>query len=150
MPINKSNNMRITRIHIILTLTAGSLLLLHPLARAADPSESRPKATRKADRASAPARGANMMQRYTQQLNLTPDQQEKLQPILQQENEKRRELIGKSELSQEARREAMLKLRAETDQKVKNSKILTSEQWVKWQELRGTAGKKGGTKRNRQ
>jgi hypothetical protein len=68
-------------------------------------------------------------------LGLSPEQVEKLRPILTEENKKRRTLVDDTSLTPAARREQMGKLGGETRTKIREAKILTDDQMKKWDTL---------------
>ncbi len=83
----------------------------------------------------------NRIKQLTTQLSLTPEQQKKLEPILKEQSEKMRELMGKTDLTQQQRREQMTQMREKYDAKLKE--ILTPDQQKKYAELRQSPGRQG-------
>jgi Spy/CpxP family protein refolding chaperone len=91
------------------------------------------------------ARLEQQIERMTEQLELTDGQKEELRPILEAQGEKMREIMQDSSIDREQKREQFMKLRKETEPKIKQ--ILTEEQYEKWQKLRqqqrGGRGRRG-------
>jgi Spy/CpxP family protein refolding chaperone len=82
-------------------------------------------------------RGAAMKERFNQmaeKLGLTEEQKTKLQDIQREQFQKMGEMRGK-DMTPEQRMEQYKKMREEMEQKVKDSKVLTDEQFAKWKEL---------------
>jgi Spy/CpxP family protein refolding chaperone len=121
--------MKLTKISLVATIALGSFLAFGAMAQTAD----------------APAKkGRGGSAAIIEQLALTDAQKAKIQPILDEEMTKMRELRGKTDLSQEQMREERTKITTATDTKIKDAKILTDEQSKKFTELRAQAGKRGG------
>ena len=116
------------------TLTAlaavASTLSLQPLASAADNKE-----------AARPAGGDRLaavrerMQDTARELDLTPEQKEKLQAIVREKMEKLRDLRQDTSLSPQEKREKFQAAREEITAEVK--KVLTTEQFEKWKAKQG-------------
>ena len=88
---------------------------------------------------------AAMQERFNQmaeKLGLTEDQKTKLQEIQREQFQKMSDMRGK-DMTQEQRMEQFKKMREEMEQKVKDSKILTDEQFTKWKELQAQRGQGG-------
>src|SRR5690606_38115080 len=68
------------------------------------------------------------------ELKLTPEQREKLKPILQAEVERLRALHANPSLSRRAKLRELKRIRSEVTPKVKT--ILTPEQFRRWEEMR--------------
>ena len=68
------------------------------------------------------------------ELKLTPEQQEKLRPILLAESQKAVEVFRDANLSREAKMAKIKEVRDANREKVKA--ILTPEQWEQWDKLR--------------
>lgn len=97
-----------------------------------------------------PGAAADRMKLLAERLGLSKEQQDKLTPIFAAETRKIRELREDANLSPEQRREKMGKIREETRKKIKDDKILSEEQFKKWEEMqaemrnRGRGGGPGG------
>lgn len=100
----------------------------------AQPAAGRPNRPGGPGGPGGPARPDRAKQ-LTEQLGLSPEQVEKLHPILTEENKKRRSLVNDASLTPAARREQMGKLGEETRKKVREAKILTDDQMKKWDSL---------------
>ena|SRR5436309_10898957 len=83
--------------------------------------------------AASPAEPKSQLQNMVDQLNVTPEQRTKLDPILDADAKAVRALRT-GDLSAEDRSKKTAEIRAETDTKIKP--ILTAEQWQKLQQLR--------------
>ncbi len=83
----------------------------------------------------------NRLKQLTKQLSLTSEQQKKLEPILKEQTEKTRELMGKTDLTAQQRREQMTQMREKYEAKLKE--ILTSDQQKKFAELRQNTARQG-------
>jgi Spy/CpxP family protein refolding chaperone len=121
----------------------GGTIACSAAARAADSQPA--QEARKAPQAERqrPGRGANAQSRLdamATQLGLSEDQKTKLVPILKEQGEKIRAVRQEQGLSQEQQREKMKAIRDEFQPKFK--KILTPEQFDKWQKSR-TQGARG-------
>ena len=77
---------------------------------------------------------AEAMKRVAEELQLTDEQKQKLQPIFREEGEKMRELQGNTSLSREEKLAKFQDLRTAAAAKIKP--ILTPEQQEKWEKLR--------------
>lgn len=87
------------------------------------------------------------LQRMTQQLNLTPDQQEKIKPILENESTQMQGLREDTSLSQEDRMAKMKQIRENTSSQI--NPILTPDQQTKYVEMMSHMGRgQGGPKPN--
>jgi periplasmic protein CpxP/Spy len=78
------------------------------------------------------------LQRMTQQLNLTDDQQQKLKPILDNESTQMQTLRSDSSLTQEERMAKMKEIRQSTSEQIKP--ILTADQQAKYAEMMDRRG----------
>jgi Spy/CpxP family protein refolding chaperone len=76
-----------------------------------------------------PAR-ADRVDYWGTRLNLSPEQKDKLRPLLNEETEKFAELRKQTNLKPEERRAKYMAIREETNAKIKP--ILTPEQWAKY------------------
>ena len=128
--IENSNFMKMNRQTLIALAAVASTLSLQPLARAADNKE-----------AARPAGGDRLaalrerMQDTARELNLTPEQKEKLQTIVRERMEKLRDLRQDTSLSPQEKREKFQAAREEITAEVK--KVLTPEQFEKWKAKQG-------------
>jgi periplasmic protein CpxP/Spy len=86
------------------------------------------------------------LQRMTQQLNLTEEQQQKIKPILESESTQMQALRGDSSLTQEERMAKMKELRQGTSEQIKP--ILTADQQQKYAEMMSHQGGHGGHGQN--
>ncbi len=112
---------------ILATLVAG-LLALSPLARAA------------AAESTAGERGAALRERFQAtiaELNLTPEQKQKLTPIFREEMERMAALRNDQSLAPREKLQQMKTIQEETVPQVKA--ILTPEQFAKWEKKRAEA-----------
>jgi periplasmic protein CpxP/Spy len=114
---------------IALAAVAGTLTLNLP-ARAAENKSPAPPAA--GDRLAAVR---ERMQDAARELNLTPEQKEKLQTIVRERMEKLRELRQDTSLSQQDKMEKLKATREEIMAEVK--KVLTPEQFEKWKAKQG-------------
>jgi Spy/CpxP family protein refolding chaperone len=117
------------QILIALAAVAGTLTL-QPLARAT--TTNAPAIPAAGDRVGAVR---ERMQETARELNLTPEQTAKLQTIVRERTEKMRALRQDTSLSSEDRREKFQAGREELLAEVK--KVLTPEQFEKWQARQG-------------
>jgi len=124
--------------HILIVLAAvAGTLTLQPLAGAADTNEpARPTAGGRF------AALRERMQETARELNLTPEQKEKLQTIVRERAEKLRELRQDTNLSPEEKREKLSAAREEIIAEVKE--VLTPEQFEKWKARQGQLAGGGG------
>ena len=87
------------------------------------------------------------VKQMTEQLGLTQEQQDKLKTLFADQTKKARELRQDTALTDEQRREKMAKLRTENQKGLKESKILTEDQFKKWEKIQEDARKQGGERR---
>jgi Spy/CpxP family protein refolding chaperone len=123
--------MKPSKLMLIATLAAGSLLMLSATGFAQDATNSPP--------AGGPpgpgmrGRGPNF-DTVAQRLNLTDDQKPKVKAILEEMGQKMRDLRQQSQdMSREDRMAKMKSIREETDAKMKA--VLTADQFKQWQEM---------------
>ena len=129
--------------HAFIALAAlAGLLNLQPVARAADNKDAATPAA--GDRAGALR---ERMQDAARELNLTPEQKEKLQTIVRDRMEKLRDLRQDTSLSQQEKAEKFKTAREEIAAEVK--KVLTPEQFEKWQARQGPLAQPAGGTRAR-
>ena len=81
------------------------------------------------------------MTRLTEQLTLTDEQKPKVQKVLEASSKKMQELRNDSSLDQQGRREKMRPIMEEQNKEMK--KILTEEQFKKYEDMQQRRGKKG-------
>jgi len=122
--------MKINKQTVVALAVAAGALSLQPLTRAA---ESREPAQRAGEGRLAAAR--ERMQETARELNLTDEQKQKLQSIVRERTEKLRELRQDNNLTREEKMEKFRAAREEINAEVK--KVLTPEQFQKWQARRG-------------
>ena len=128
---------------IAITAVAGGLLAFSPQTAAQEGQRGQ------GQRGQGQGRGSQnieqRLERMATALELTEAQKKQLKPILEKQGEKMQAIFQNQDMSQEQRREAMTKLRAENEAQYK--KILTAEQYKKWQEMaqqrRGQRGQRG-------
>jgi len=129
--INK--NMRVSNSSLVAVLLAGSLLTSHSMARAAETATKadKPKMTAPA---AAPANSKDRVDRLAERMSLTAEQKAKLRPLYQEEADKVKAEMQRSEAEWN-------RIRAEFKNEVKQSGILTDAQYAEWLALqaRGTA-----------
>lgn len=125
--------MNITNFRLIALAAVAGSLAFQPWARAAE--EKAAAAPPSGDRLAALR---ERMQETAKELNLTPEQKEKLQAIIRTQAEKLRTLRQDTSLSAEEKRAKFQTLREELTAEVK--KVLTPEQFEKWKSKQGQAG----------
>jgi periplasmic protein CpxP/Spy len=122
--------MKMTQHAFIALAAVAGLLNLQPMARAADNKDAVPPG--------AGARAGALrerMQETARELNLTPEQKEKLQTIVRDRMEKLRELRQDTSLSPQEKAEKFKIAREDIAADVK--KVLTPEQFEKWKARQG-------------
>jgi hypothetical protein len=82
----------------------------------------------------SPAQAADKAQKISQALNLSPQQQSQLTPILQNEEPKVQNIKNDTNLSADEKKERIKKVYEKTDKLVKP--ILTPVQWNQWEQYR--------------
>jgi Spy/CpxP family protein refolding chaperone len=132
--------MKMHKTSLMMAAALAGLLVANPLARAAETAAP-------ADKPAAPAtgqrgaRGRDQLQALAQELKLTEDQKTQLKPLLEKQRTKQveqaRALRADTSLSTEQRREKLMALREQSrkDLAPEFKKILTSEQFEKWQKM---------------
>ena len=114
-----------------------------------------PAAQRPARPGGGPGQQADRLKMLAERLGLSAEQQEKLKPLLAEETKKMQELRQDTNLQGQERRDKMAKIREDSRKKIKDAKILTDDQWKKWDEMlakqrqRGQGQGQGGQGRNR-
>ncbi|MBM3864728.1 MAG: hypothetical protein FJ381_02365 [Verrucomicrobia bacterium] len=116
---------------ILPALVAGLLMTLSPVVAAA--AEGAGKSGESGRASSARER----LQATLAELNLTPEQKERLTPVLRAELEQLAALRGEQSLTVRERLQRLKAVQEETAPKVKA--ILTAEQFVKWEQQRAKA-----------
>ena len=81
------------------------------------------------------------LQRMTQQLNLTSDQQQKIKPVLEQEQQQMQTLHGDTSMSQQDRMSKMQQIRQGTNDQIKS--VLTPDQQQKFAQMNERHGPGG-------
>lgn len=89
-----------------------------------------------------PPTAEQRLQRMTQQLNLTDDQQQKIKPILENESTQMQSLRSDSSLSQEDRMAKMKQIRESTTSQI--NPILNADQQKKYAEMMSHMGRGRG------
>jgi periplasmic protein CpxP/Spy len=82
------------------------------------------------------------LQMMTKQLNLTADQQEKIKPMLESQNQQMQALHQDTSLSQEDRMSKMRQIRQNTNDQIKS--VLDADQQQKFQEMNSRHGRGPG------
>ena len=121
----------------LLVLLAASLIsMAAPLAAAQSsdsPSNAQPSAQGSGGRHHGPPDPAQRTQELTKKLNLTSEQQPKVQEILQSEHSQMESLHQDTSLSQQDRRTKMMDIRKSSDTQIRA--LLDSTQQKKWDEM---------------
>jgi protein CpxP len=134
--------------YLLVLIAAGMILIAAPFVAAQDSSTN--------DQQSAPARDggrgrhgppdpAQRTQELTKQLNLTSDQQTKVQDILTSEHSQMQSLRQDTSQSQQDRRSKMMDIHKTSDTQIRT--LLDSTQQKKWDEMQAKReqwGHKGG------
>ena len=133
--------MKMTPNRLMVAAVLAGLLCGIPLTRAADSAApaSKPAA---GQRGEPGARARDRMQQVAKELNLTDEQKAQLKPVLQKEADKLKALRDDTSLSREQRREKVQAIRADIAAEAK--KVLTAEQYEKWQKMREQRQRRGG------
>jgi Spy/CpxP family protein refolding chaperone len=129
--------MKLIKTLMAAAIVAGSLLTGAAL-QAQDASTNTPAAT------TPPAggrRGGMTLEQLTTALNLTPDEQTKVKPILDGQTQKMRDLRADDTLSADDRRTKMQAIRADTLTQMKG--VLTPDQFAQYQKLTARGGRRG-------
>src|SRR3984885_3230408 len=117
----------------IITLLAASIISIAPLAVAQDaPSNNQPSAQENGGGHRGPMDPAQRTQELTKKLNLTSDQQTKVQQIIQSEHSQMESLHQDSSLSQQDRRAKMMDIHTGTNSQVRA--LLDPNQQKKWED----------------
>ncbi len=146
---------------IIYALGAAVMLSSLGLAQAQDSKPAAPAApagerpVRARGQAGAPGGIEQRVKSMNEQLTLNQEQQDKLKKLFTDQAAKTRDLRQDTSLTPEQRREKTTKLRTENQKMLKDSKILTDEQFTKWekfqeeQRARGQQNRPAGAGGNR-
>lgn len=138
--------MKLTKPLIIAALVAGNLVAWDIAARAQDANTNTPPP---AGQPGGPGGGRMRppsFDQISQQLDLTEDQKPKVKAVLDDQQQKMRDLRTDTSLSQQDRRTKMQGIRADATAKLKD--ILTPDQFAKYQKMmpgRRPGGQGGGT-----
>jgi Spy/CpxP family protein refolding chaperone len=117
--------MKFIKANWLIAMTVAGLVAGSSLALAQNSTgDTKPSSTQRAPR-------GDMLKRMTKTLDLTEKQQAELKTVFKETQDKMKELRAKTDLSREDRRAEMQKIRKASNEKIK--KILTPEQWDKWQ-----------------
>lgn len=123
--------------HLLVLVAAGAIAVAAPFAVAQDsPSNSpqgQPPAQERGGWHHGPQDPAQRTQELTKKLNLTSDQQAKVQDIFQTERTQMESMRQDSSASQQDRRAKMMDIRKNTDSQVRA--VLDSNQQKKWDEM---------------
>lgn len=114
------------------------LALTLPLMAQTQPSDSQTQSSTERSQTvtGAQAHGAEQASQVSQMLNLSPQQQQQLTPILEQEGPKVADIKNDSHLSADEKKDRIKKVNEQTDKLVKP--ILTPIQWKQWETYRKT------------
>ena len=88
-----------------------------------------------------PPTAEQRLQRMTQQLNLTSEQQTQIKPILESESQQMQELRGNASLSQQDRMAKIQEIRQTTASQIKP--ILNADQQTKFEQMMSRQGRGG-------
>jgi protein CpxP len=126
----------------LLTLLAASIISIAPLAVAQDaPSNNQPSAQENGGGHRGPMDPAQRTQELTKKLNLTSDQQTKVQQILQSESSQMESLRSDSSLSQQDRHSKMMDIHQAGDTQIRA--LLDPDQQKKWDAMQAKRGQWG-------
>jgi periplasmic protein CpxP/Spy len=120
----------------LVSVAAGAIAMAAPFAAAQDNQsndQSAPPAQENGGRHHGPPDPARRTAELTKKLNLTADQQTKVQAALQSEHSQMESLHQDSSLSQQDRRAKMMDIRQTTDSQIRA--VLDSNQQKKWDEM---------------
>ncbi len=122
--------------HLLSLVVAGAISIAAPFAVAQDSPSNAQQSQPSQERGGwhhGPQDPAQRTQELTKKLNLTSDQQTKVQDMFQSEHSQMESLHQDSSLSQQDRRAKMMDIRKNTDTQVRG--ILDSNQQKKWDEM---------------
>lgn len=137
-----NTKMKTSKLTLVAAIALGGLMVCGPITQAQDKPATPPSAP--GDATTPPPggrRGNNMMQTMFDRLNLTPDQQAKVKPVIADQQQKMRALREDKALSQQERRDKIKEIIDATDAKLKE--ILTPDQYTKLQDFRKQARSRG-------
>jgi len=141
--------MKVSQMSLLAALALGALVAIVPTSRAQDSKDApKPATPPSGQRQRSGGGGANQMERLTERLKLTEDQQAKLKPIVTEETGKLRDLRNDTSLSSDQRREKAKELREQYLAKMKP--ILSTEQFDQLKKMREQARGQGGPRPPRQ
>jgi Spy/CpxP family protein refolding chaperone len=123
--------------HSLLILLAASVISIAAFAQDAAPN-NQPPAQENGGGHRGPMDPAQRTQALTQQLNLTADQQPKVQQILQSESSQMESLRSDSSLSQQDRHSKMMAIHQTADTQIRA--LLDSDQQKKWDAMQAKRG----------
>jgi Spy/CpxP family protein refolding chaperone len=118
--------MRLNSFHLAVALATGTLVVSFNLPAADEPGSTPERRSTSSDR-------ADRYKGITDELKLTPEQQEKLRPLLQEEGKKMRAIYQDVKLSREQKLAKMKESRTALREKLKL--ILTPSQLETWDKL---------------
>lgn len=124
----------------LLILLAASVLSIAAFAQDATPN-NQPPAQENSGGHHGPMDPAQRTQALTQQLNLTADQQAKVQQILQSESSQMESLRSDSSLSQQDRHSKMMAIHQTSDTQIRA--LLDPDQQKKWDAMQAKRGQWG-------
>jgi periplasmic protein CpxP/Spy len=122
--------------HLLVLVAAGLISVAAPFAAAQDSSsngQQSPPSQENGGRHHGPPDPAQRTAELTKQLNLTSDQQAKVQEALQSERSQMESVHQDSSLSQQDRHAKMMEIRKSTDAQIRG--LLDSNQQKKWDEM---------------
>ncbi|MFY9905076.1 MAG: hypothetical protein WBX02_20200 [Terriglobales bacterium] len=126
--------------HSLLILLAASVISIAAFAQDAPPN-NQPSAQENGGGHHGPMDPAQRTQELTQKLNLTADQQTKVQQILQSESSQMESLRSDSSLSQQDRRSKMMEIHQTTNTQIRA--LLDADQQKKWDAMQAKRGQWG-------
>lgn len=130
-----------TKSTLLALIAIGGLTAFGSMGRAADTTADKPDPKPKARQGAKPAqRPQDRLKALTEELKLTEDQQTKMKAALKEQTEKAQALRKDTALSQDERRAKGKEIREKFNAEVK--KILTDEQFQKWEKSRADRQKK--------
>ncbi|HSZ61326.1 MAG TPA: hypothetical protein VK828_05995 [Terriglobales bacterium] len=126
--------------HSLLILLAASIISIAAFAQDAPPN-NQPAAQENGGGHHGPMDPAQRTQELTKKLNLTADQQTKVQQILQSESSQMESLRSDSSLSQQDRHSKMMDIHQTTNTQIRA--LLDSNQQKQWDEMQAKRGQWG-------
>jgi periplasmic protein CpxP/Spy len=127
--------------HLLILLAAGLIAITASFAVAQDSPSSNQQPPEKGGWRHGPPDPAQRTQELTKKLNLTSDQQTKVQEVFQTEHTQMESLRQDNSLSQQDRRSKMMDIHKTTDTQVRA--LLDSSQQKKWDEMQAKRGQWG-------